>query len=167
MTGCHRILILGNTGSGKTWLANELARRLESPATELDALHWMPGGFNQKRPADAAAKAVRDAAAGDTWIIEGVFGWLAREALPRVVILVWLVIPEEECVENLKNRPVKSGEDEKSRAALLQWCLDYRTRTNANSYSAHLDIYENFEGAKHRLHSRDDIKDFLARFNSN
>lgn len=56
----HRILILGNSGSGKTWLAQTLAHRLQSNAIELDTLHWLPGGFQQRRPPEAARSAVRD-----------------------------------------------------------------------------------------------------------
>lgn len=161
MISGQRILILGNGGSGKTWLANKLAQRLKIAAIELDSLHWMPGGFSQRRLPDEAKNAVRDVAAFDTWIIEGVFGWLAREALSRTTILVWLVIPEDECVENLGRRPIKSGEDEEARSALLQWCLEYRTRKNANSYSGHFDIYESFDAEKHLLRTRDEIDGFL------
>ena len=165
MTSSQRVLILGNGGSGKTWLANKLAQRLKIAAVELDSLHWMQGGFSQRRPPDEAKGAVRDAAALDAWIIEGVFGWLAREALSRTTILVWLVIPEDECVENLKKRPIKSGEDEESRSALFQWCSEYKTRMNANSYSGHFDIYEGFAAEKHLLRTRDEIEGFMSAFN--
>jgi len=166
MVDGQRILILGNSGAGKTWLANMLAQRFKAAVIELDSLHWMPGGFNQRRPPDEAKSAVRNAAAQDAWIIEGVFGWLAREALSRTTILVWLVIPEDECVGNLRNRPIKSGEDQESRSALLQWCSEYKTRMNANSYSGHLDIYEGFVGEKHLLRTRDEIEGFLSAFDS-
>ncbi|MFT8646533.1 MAG: hypothetical protein ABF854_19360 [Gluconacetobacter sp.] len=165
MTVSPRILILGNSGSGKTWLANRLARHFAIPAIELDALHWMPGGFNLRRPPDDAKEAVQAAAREDGWIIEGVFGWLARQALPRATILVWLVLPEEECIRNLINRPIKSGEDPDARSALLQWCSEYRTRTNANSYAGHRDIHEAFTGEKHRLCTRDEIETFLSTVN--
>jgi adenylate kinase family enzyme len=165
MLGGQRVLILGNSGSGKTWLANALAQRCKVPVIELDSLHWMAGGFNQRRPPDEAKGAVRNAAALDAWIIEGVFGWLAREAISRTTILVWLVIPEDECVGNLGNRSMKSGEDQESRSALLQWCSEYKMRKNANSYSGHLNIYEAFVGEKHLLRTRDEIEGFLSAFN--
>ena len=164
MMSTQRILILGNGGSGKTWLANKLAQRLKIAAIELDSLHWMPGGFSQRRPPDEAKNAVRDASTLDTWIIEGVFGWLAIEALPRTTILVWLVIPEDECVTNLKKRPIKSGEDEESRSALFQWCLEYRTRVNTNSYAGHLHIYEGFAQEKYLLRTRNEIEGFMSAF---
>jgi len=164
MSDWHRILILGNTGSGKSWLADQLARRFKAPIIELDRLHWLPGGYNQRRAPDEAKADVCKAAALDAWIIEGVFGWLAREALPRTALLVWLVIPEDECVRNLKGRAIKSGEDEASRTALFQWCLEYRTRENANSYAGHLAIYEEFCGGKQLFRSRAEIENFLSDF---
>jgi adenylate kinase family enzyme len=164
MTNSHRIVIFGNAGSGKSWLANRLAQQLQVAAIELDSLHWVPGGFNQKVTPDEAKIAVRNAAALDEWIIEGVFGWLAKEALSRTTSLVWLDIPKDECIANLRSRPIKSGEDEESRTALFQWCSEYRVRKNTNSYSGHLDIFENFTGEKHILRTRDEIEGFLSAF---
>ncbi|MBY3389177.1 AAA domain-containing protein [Rhizobium laguerreae] len=37
-----RIFMMGNGGSGKTWLARQLAERLHHPAFHLDDFHWMP-----------------------------------------------------------------------------------------------------------------------------
>jgi adenylate kinase family enzyme len=44
-----RILIIGNSGSGKSWLAAQLAERLTIREVNLDTIVWQPGGFNQKR----------------------------------------------------------------------------------------------------------------------
>jgi len=96
-------------------------------------------------------------------VIEGVFGWLAREALPRATRLVWLTIPEAECARNLAARPAKAGEDAASRADLVQWCLDYAIRQNANSRAGHLALFTDFPGAKVCLATRDAMAAFLAR----
>ena len=38
----QRIAIVGATGAGKTYLAQQLAYRLQLPAVDLDELHWGP-----------------------------------------------------------------------------------------------------------------------------
>jgi adenylate kinase family enzyme len=40
MTLGSRVVIIGNSGSGKSMLAQELAQRLGAPAIDLDPIHW-------------------------------------------------------------------------------------------------------------------------------
>jgi len=78
MTGINfsRTLILGNAGSGKSWLAENLASRLSIPTFDLDFIHWEPGGFNRARDKKVAIEMVREVALkSETWIIEGL--WMA------------------------------------------------------------------------------------------
>lgn len=39
----ERVFIVGNGGSGKSWLAKELAAKIGFPVTHLDDVHWLPG----------------------------------------------------------------------------------------------------------------------------
>lgn len=162
----QRILIIGNSGSGKSWLASRLAAHIRADHVELDALHWEPGGFNQRRAPEAAISAVRVAAACDAWVIEGVFGWLAEEAAPRATLLLWITLPEDQCIVNLQGRSIKSGEDDASRDALLDWCRGYRSRTTSSSYAGHEAIYNRFGGRKQMLETRRDVDRFRAAFES-
>ena len=88
----RRTVIIGNGGSGKSWLAEQLSRNLSVPAIDLDVIHWEPGGYNVVREKSLAIEMVRQAAKGPGWVIEGVYGWLARAALPNATALVWLDI---------------------------------------------------------------------------
>jgi adenylate kinase family enzyme len=69
-----RTVILGNSGSGRSWLAERMAELLDSAAIELDAIHWILGGYNTRRDPALAKSMVRDQASNDRWIIEGVYG---------------------------------------------------------------------------------------------
>ncbi len=152
-----RTVIVGNGGSGKSWLAERVADLIDVQAIDLDMIHWLPGGYNAKRDPEEARDAVRKLAAADRWVIEGVYGWLVQEALPRATALVHLDIPDEECVENAQARGLRRGGDEASHAALIAWIREYRVRQNANSHVAHAKLFDAFSGPKIRLESRADL----------
>jgi hypothetical protein len=152
-----RTVILGNAGSGKSWLAGRLAHHLDLQATDLDEIHWLPGGYNAKRDPAGARAAVRARAAEDRWIIEGVYGWLVVEALPRATSLVLLDIPDDECVTNIQARGLRRGGDGASHLALVAWIGDYGTRREGISRISHTGLFDAFEGPKARLSSRTDL----------
>ncbi len=39
----ERVVVIGNSGGGKSMLARHLANRLDLPYVEIDALLWRPG----------------------------------------------------------------------------------------------------------------------------
>lgn len=121
----------------------------------------LPGGFNARREPAVAVDLVRTKAADEAWVIEGVFGWLANEALPRATTLIWLDVPIEECVANVKARGQKSGGNAASFAALIEWVADYPIRTNANSRAAHERMFDRFTGHKIKIAGRSEMADLL------
>jgi len=149
-----RTVIVGNGGSGKSWLAERLAAALSTSATDLDEIHWLPGGFNVRRDPAAAVEMVRTKAAEDRWVIEGVYGWLAKEALPRATSLVWLDVPIDECIANVEARGLRRGGDKAAFAALIEWVADYNVRTNPNSRIAHERAFDAFAGRRAKIASR-------------
>ena len=44
-----RTVILGNSGSGKTWLARKLTGCFSIPIIHFDDIFWEPGGFDKPR----------------------------------------------------------------------------------------------------------------------
>jgi hypothetical protein len=114
-----RVLIFGNSGSGKSWLSRELGERLKIAPIDLDTVHWEPGGVQVPRDNEVARAIVRQIASHDIWIMKGVYGWLAQEILSRATALIWLDMPMEDCLDNLRSRGPNPGSDEKSFAALL------------------------------------------------
>lgn len=49
-----RVIIIGNSGSGKTWLARRLGDVSARHITDLDDVHWLRGAHDTKRPREAA-----------------------------------------------------------------------------------------------------------------
>lgn len=157
-----RTLIIGNAGSGKTWLAGHLSALSGIPTIHLDDLRWTPGQYGKARDNQVVMDEVARAAAAEAWLMEGVFGWLAKVALPRATQLVWLDLPEDECLANVRARGIQGGGSEADFAALLTWIGEYRLRNNSSCFAAHLQLFEAFEGAKTRLMGRAEMAGFLA-----
>lgn len=158
-----RTIIIGNSGSGKSWLAERIAARLHAPWVDLDLLHWEPGGFNVSRGREDAIARVKAASVGDCWVIEGIYGQLVQEGVASATALVWLDVAESECVANIERRGLRRGGTKEAFVALLQWAGTYRARSGSSSYSAHERIFDDFRGEKVRLSSRDDATAFVHR----
>jgi hypothetical protein len=91
LRGCHRLLILGRTGSGKTTLGRELAAALEVPHVELDALYFGPDLSTVPLP--VLRERTRVAIAGDDWVIDGNKSAVRDLVWPRADTVVWLDYP--------------------------------------------------------------------------
>ena len=155
-----RTVIVGNSGSGKTRLAQQIADALQAPGIDLDRIHWKGDAYGSKRDEIKAREMVVEAAEKPTWVIEGVFGWLARVALPRATALIWLDLSWEECHAGLMERGPRKGMTESDYANLIAWAEEYWTRDNANSFGGHLRLFEPFAGSKLRLTRRSDVDRF-------
>lgn len=80
----QKILITGNAGSGKTTLANQLARKTGLPVFGLDTIVWGPGWT--KPPREEINTQINALTARPTWIIDGVSS-IAERAADTVVFL--------------------------------------------------------------------------------
>jgi hypothetical protein len=155
-----RTLIIGNSGAGKSWLAERLARHLQAPWVELDRLHWLSDEHSLPRPRAEALAMARIAADEERWVIEGVYGWMVNEIIHRVTTLIWLCVEEEDCVANLRQRETR---DDERLMAMLEWAGSYRTRDGSSGFAAHRRLFEGFAGARIQLRGQADITDFVSR----
>ncbi len=90
----RRVNVKGTSGSGKTTFAQELARRLDVPFVELDALHHGPDWYQPT--AEEFTATVREAmdALPDGWVIDGNYeGKLGTLVLDQADTIVWLDLP--------------------------------------------------------------------------
>jgi len=88
-----RICIMGPSNSGKSTLAEAMARALGVEAIHLDQLHHVPHTDWIPRPADEFA-ALHDAAImGSRWIIEGNYSRLLPQRLDRATGFILLDVP--------------------------------------------------------------------------
>lgn len=164
-----RIVIIGNSGSGKSHLAESLSKICSIPIIHLDRLFWMPGGFNEKRPRDEVKSEIEQKRKENSWIAEGVFGELAELFLPRAQTLVYLDVDWTTCHASLMTRglessrqldPVKAEENFRN---LLLWAGQYWTRTNSCSRTGHLRLFDDFSGLKFKFTTRAAVDEFIKR----
>ena len=103
----RRVAIVASaSGNGKTTLGRELARRLEVPFHELDALHHGPGWT--EATADELRARVEPLVAGDEWVVDGAYrGKLGDLVLERAELVVWLDLPLHVWLPRLIRRTVR------------------------------------------------------------
>ena len=117
----QRTVIIGNSGAGKSALAESLADLILVPVIDLDLLNWEGDDYGRKRDEDDARRMTLEVSAQPLWIIEGVYGWLAEVALPRATALIWLDFPWINCRAGLLARGPRRGATDQDTLELLKW----------------------------------------------
>ena len=106
LSGRKVAMIASASGNGKTTLGRELARRLDLPFLELDALVHGPGWA--ETPDDVLRAQVEPVVASDGWVIDGTYrrklGDLVLEAAD---VVVWLDLPVRIWLPRLLRRTLR------------------------------------------------------------
>ncbi|HBI68820.1 MAG TPA: shikimate kinase [Massilia sp.] len=150
-----RVLIMGNSGSGKSYRAQALAAQHGLAHLDLDTIVWEPGLIAVPRaPEQVRAELLAFVEGSESWVAEGCYGDLVEAALPFCSELVFMNPGLEVCLENNRRRPWEphkyaSMEAQQSKLSfLLEWVAGYYTRDDAMSYARHRQIVDGFSGNK-------------------
>lgn len=85
-------VVTSASGSGGTTVGRELARRLDVPFHELDALFWKPGWVEST--AEELRAKVEPIVATDAWVIDGSYqSKLGQFVLGSADVVVWIDLP--------------------------------------------------------------------------
>ena len=84
----QRIAVIGTTGTGKSTLAAELARRLGVDYLELDAFYWEPNWI--VAPLEVFRERVEAATCGEGWVTDGNYRAVRDIVWARAEAVVWL-----------------------------------------------------------------------------
>jgi len=131
-----KIHIIGGSGSGKTYLAEQLSKELGIPHYDLDDIQWdnRSGAYGNKRD-PAERQALLDALLQkDDWIIEGVYyAWCAQcfaDADKIYLLNVPRYLYRYRIIRRFLRRKLglESGKKEtlRSLSALLKWADRYQ-----------------------------------------
>lgn len=156
-----RILVFGNSGSGKSTYAKALAARHGLAHLDLDSIVWEPGKIAvQRDPRAIRVSLLLFIESEPNWVIEGCYGELVESASAYCTRLVFLNPGLEACQTNNLKRPWEphkyaSLEQQNSMLAALQdWVSGYYSRNDAWSYAAHRRIFDAYRGPKVELTRR-------------
>ena len=150
-----KVIVFGNSGSGKSTYARALAAREGLPHLDLDSIVWEPGKIAVQRPCESVVASLRNFIDSHAaWVIEGCYGELVREASAHCTLLVFLNPGKDACLANNLGRPWEqhkyaSLELQNAMLGQLQeWVAGYYQRTDAWSYLVHREIFDGFAGPK-------------------
>ena len=87
----QRVVVGGETSAGKTTFSRDLARRLDVPLIELDALFWGPN-WTKPAPDDFRAR-VAEQIAQEAWVVDGNYSATRDLVWARADTFIWLDPP--------------------------------------------------------------------------
>jgi len=101
-----KVLVFGNSGSGKSTYAHVLARREGLAHLDLDSIVWEPGKVAVQRSTESATSDLRSFIdSHGAWVIEGCYDELVQTASAHCTLLVFLNPGLEACLANIARRP--------------------------------------------------------------
>ena len=150
-----KILIFGNSGSGKSMLARRLCETQGLAHLDLDTLAWKPTSPPERKPIKESDHEIQAfTASNETWVIEGCYTDLLKLVEGQSSEIIFMNLPIELCIANAKARPwephkydTKQAQDD-NLPMLIDWIAQYTKRDDTFSYTAHKQFYENYSGSK-------------------
>lgn len=155
----RKIVVFGNSASGKSSLAKKLAAEYHLAHLDLDTLAWLPTTDSNPIPqrqsiAVSVAEINSFINQHQEWVIEGCYSDLLAQTLAKCSEIIFMNLPIELCITNAKNRPwephkyeSKAAQDA-NLAMLIDWIAQYDQRTDTFSKLAHQQLYDEFAGKK-------------------
>ncbi|HTT50126.1 MAG TPA: hypothetical protein VMH35_01815 [Streptosporangiaceae bacterium] len=101
----QRVSVVGNSGSGKTTIAAELARLIGAPHLELDALFHQPGWAPLPGPEFRAR--VTEFTAAPRWVVDGNYRAVRDLVWSRADSVVWLDLPRWQVMRQVAGRTAR------------------------------------------------------------
>lgn len=86
----NKIIIVGNSCSGKTTLCNKLGKQFGSPHFDLDDFHWLPNWI-EREDDTMVTKVKSEILTNEKWIVSGNYtSILENTTWPEADLIIWL-----------------------------------------------------------------------------
>jgi len=161
----RKVLIFGNSASGKSTMAKHLAASEELAHLDLDTLAWQPTTPPTRTLLAESSHAIEHfMQVNKDWVIEGCYSDLLAIAEPESTEVIFMNLPVEECIVNANNRPWEPHKYDSKEAQdanlsmLIDWIAQYEIRDDTFSKAAHFEFYQNYIGDKQVLTSNAGLK---------
>ena len=159
-----KILIMGNSGSGKTTIARKLATNYSLSHLDLDGLAWLPVEVPQRRlAANSLLEMEKFGRENPSWVMEGCYGDLLGAIAPKATHLIWLNYPTDICIKHAQYRPWEPNKysspaaQDKNLQMLLDWIQSYPLRRDECSQHQHQRLFDRFTEQKIMLEHPDEL----------
>lgn len=105
----HKIIIIGCSGSGKSWLAKKIAEITGYPLIHLDNEYWLPNWT--KPPKDEWIAKQKELIKAERWIIEGNYNSTMELRFAAADLVIFLDINKILCIISAAKRTGKKRSD--------------------------------------------------------
>ena len=147
-----KIHIIGCSGSGKTYLANALAKKYNIPHFDLDDIQWDNNaeGYGTKRPLEERNALLQEVINNNEWVIEGVYYAWVQQSFDEADKIYVLDMPRylyksRIIIRSIKRKlGIQQGKREtlKSVYNLIKWTETFQNK-NLKEIKTILGKYEN------------------------
>lgn len=101
----QRVSVVGNSGSGKTTFASELARAIGAPHLELDSVFHQPNW--EPLPTEEFRARVAAFTADDRWVVDGNYSRVLDVVWQHADTVVWLDPPRHRVMRRIAWRTLR------------------------------------------------------------
>lgn len=164
----NRVMIVGQPGGGKSWLAREIGARTGLPVHHMDMIHWQPGWVERDKAEKIAM--VRTVEAQNTWILEGGLSATHDTRLSRADTLIVLDTPLTLRIWRVFARTLRGWgqtrpdlpENCPERFSLEFWIFIWRTRHSGRQRILDLATRAGADKTVHILRSAAQVRAYLS-----
>ena len=169
MSKAKKIIVFGNSGSGKSTFAKSISKRDSLSHLDLDLIAWKKTNPPERMEIKDSKEIIdKFLAENDQWIVEGCYSDLIELLIPESNQAIFMDLSIDDCIANAKNRPWEphkynsKSEQDANLSMLINWIKDYENREDTFSRKAHLEIFNQYTGDKVQFKSNVDSMNYTS-----